>query len=431
MKPIDVSSYARAAIRELLARASGSSTGDMDSVRTICRDVKERGDEAVREYSRRFDSVSVEEFVVPRSYLESSLAEISSELRQALETAAANIRAFHAAQMQSSAKVETMPGVVCWREARPIDAVGLYVPAGSAPLPSTALMLGVPATLAGCRRIVLCSPPKRDGRIDRTVAAVAAFLGITEVYAVGGVQAIAALAYGTKSIERVDKIFGPGNRFVAAAKQLVSIDPNGCAIDMLAGPSEVLVIADETADARAVAWDLLSQAEHDADAQAVLVTTSGVLANGVANELKDASERGGRYAVVRQSLEHVKLLVVQTLDEAMNISNDYAPEHLLINTRNALPLASDVRNAGSVFIGSWSPVAVGDYASGTNHTLPTNGTARSTGGLSLASFQKHVTFQSLSRDGLSAIAPAVVTLAEAEGLPAHATSVLFRLDIAS
>jgi len=363
--------------------------------------------------------------------LESSLAEISLELRQALETATANIRAFHAAQMQSSAKVETMPGVVCWREARPIDAVGLYVPAGSAPLPSTALMLGVPATLAGCRRIVLCSPPKRDGLIDRTVAAVAAFLGITEVYAVGGVQAIAALAYGTKSIARVDKIFGPGNRFVAAAKQLVSIDPNGCAIDMLAGPSEVLVIADETADARAVAWDLLSQAEHDADAHAVLVTTSGALANGVANELKDASERGGRNAVVRQSLEHVRLLVVQTLDEAMNISNDYAPEHLLINTRNALPLASDVRNAGSVFIGSWSPVAVGDYASGTNHTLPTNGTARATGGLSLASFQKQITFQSLSRDGLSAIAPAVVTLAEAEGLPAHATSVLIRLDIAS
>lgn len=431
MKPIDVSSYTAGDIRALLTRPSAVIDGDLDSVRTICRDVKERGDEAVHEYSHQFDGMSAEEFAVPPSYLESSLAGIPLALRQALETAAANIRAFHAAQMQASAKVETMPGVVCWRESRPIDAVGLYVPAGSAPLPSTALMLGVPALLAGCRRIVLCSPPKQNGLIDQIVAATAALLGITEVYAVGGVQAIAAMAYGTKSIERVDKIFGPGNRFVAAAKQLVSVDPNGCAIDMLAGPSEVLVIADETADARAVAWDLLSQAEHDADAHAVLVTTSNVLANAVARELKDSAERGGRNAIVRQALEHVKLLIVPTLADALNISNDYAPEHLLINTQNALSLAADVRNAGSVFIGSWSPVAVGDYASGTNHTLPTNGTARATGGVSLASFQKHITFQSLSRDGLSAIAPAVVTLAEAEGLPAHATSVLIRLDIAS
>ncbi len=431
MKPIDVSSYTAGDIRALLTRPSAVIDGDLDSVRTICRDVKERGDEAVYEYSHQFDGVSAEEFAVPPSYLKTSLAGIPSALRQALETAAANIRAFHAAQMQASVKVETMPGVVCWRESRPIDAVGLYVPAGSAPLPSTALMLGVPALLAGCRRIVLCSPPKQNGLIDQIVAATAALLGITEVYAVGGVQAIAAMAYGTKSIERVDKIFGPGNRFVAAAKQLVSVDPNGCAIDMLAGPSEVLVIADETADARAVAWDLLSQAEHDADAHAVLVTTSNVLVNAVEKELRVAKEHGGRGDILRQALEHVKLLIVQTLDDALNISNDYAPEHLLINTRNALSLAADVRNAGSVFIGSWSPVAVGDYASGTNHTLPTNGTARATGGVSLASFQKHITFQSLSRDGLSAIAPAVVTLAEAEGLPAHATSVLIRLDIAS
>lgn len=398
------------------------------SVENICLDVKRRGDEALKEYSTRFDAAPVSDLKVTTAEIAASQNNASAKLIAAIEQAAKNIRAFHTAQLKKESRIETEPGIVCWRECRPMKTVGLYVPAGSAPLPSTVLMLGIPALLAGCSRIILCSPPRANGSVDRAVLAVAAHIGIGEIYKVGGAQAVAAMAYGTQSLPKVDKIFGPGNQYVTEAKRFVSSDPDGAAIDMLAGPSELLIIADETADARIVAADLLSQAEHDPESRVVLVTTSASMASSTLKELSIQLAQLPRSSVASQSLDNSFALVVNSLDRAAKFSNDYAPEHLIINTREPEALASRIQNAGSVFLGPFAPVTAGDYASGTNHTLPTGGTARWFSGLSVESFQKTITFQSLNHAGLQRLASTLTTLAETEGLEGHARAVTVRLD---
>lgn len=395
-------------------------------VRDICSDIQQRGDEALTEYTKRFDNVDISEFRVTPSEFAEADKSLSDALRTALETAAQNIRLFHAAQIKHEQRIETIPGVICWRERRPIERVGLYVPAGSAPLPSTVLMLGIPALLAGCSRIILCSPPKANGSIDPVVLAAVEMVGISEVYKIGGTQAIAAMAYGTQSIPKVDKIFGPGNRYVTAAKQFVSSDHNGAAIDLLAGPSELLIIADETADPTIVAADLLSQAEHDRHSQVVLVTDSELLAYKVETELKTLLADLPRNKIAAKALEASFIYVTNSLDEAVEFSNEYAPEHLILNVAAPEKIVPSIQNAGSTFLGQFSPVTAGDYASGTNHTLPTGGTARWFSGVSVESFQKTLTFQAISREGLQTLAPTLKTLAEAEGLEAHRRAVLAR-----
>jgi histidinol dehydrogenase len=331
-------------------------------------------------------------------------------------------------QARTEEELETEIGVVCWRETRALETVGLYIPAGTAPLPSTVLMLGIPAILAGCKHIILCSPPKSNGLPDPVVLAAAAQIGLQEVYAIGGAQAVAAMGYGTASVPKVDKIFGPGNQYVTEAKRFVSTDPGGAAIDLLAGPSELLVIADDTAHPHIVAADLLSQAEHDPHSQVVLVTTSERLARVVLEETDRQLKQLPRTSIAAQALESSFVIVVQSVREAAAFSNLYAPEHLIINVRQPNNLVSTIQNAGSVFLGPFAPVTAGDYASGTNHTLPTGGTARWFNGVSLESFQKTITFQSITRDGLKKLAPALTTLAGVEGLEAHARAVSIRFD---
>ncbi|MEX0737066.1 MAG: histidinol dehydrogenase [Bacteroidota bacterium] len=414
--------------RELCLRPSGDSGEPVTAVREICLAVRQRGDDALREYGQRFDTIAVESFKTTKEEFEAARAIVPESILEALGVAAANIRTFHAAQGEPVRLVETMPGVVCWRERRPIETVGLYVPAGSAPLPSTVLMLGIPAVLAGCKRIVLCSPPKKNGSVDPMVLAAAELVGISEVYKVGGAQAIAALAYGTGSIPKVDKIFGPGNKYVTAAKRLVASDPEGAAIDLLAGPSELLIIANVDADPRMVAADLLSQAEHDPSSQVVLVTDSQQLADRVVPELRDMLLRLPRNEIARKALEVSFILVTSSLENAVRFSNEYAPEHLIVNVRTPERFVPMISNAGSVFLGPHAPVTAGDYASGTNHTLPTGGTARWSGGVSVESFQKTTTFQTISTDGIRNLAPTLTTLAEAEGLEGHKRAVTIRLN---
>jgi histidinol dehydrogenase len=414
--------------RQALLRRPGQLQSDTGTiVQELCINIKRRGDDAVREYSKKFDKTDVNVLRVSAEELQTAQKSLSPNIITALQTAIKNIGTFHKSQQNKTQRIVTMEGVECWREARPIERVGLYVPAGSAPLPSTVLMLGIPAKLAGCPRIVLCSPPKSNGSVDPCVLATAAMIGIDEVYKVGGAQAIAAMAYGTDTIPKVDKIFGPGNRYVTAAKQYVSTDADGAAIDLLAGPSEVLIIADEKADPNVVAYDLLSQAEHDADAQAVLVTTSEALAKEVLRILPQRAAEFQRNKIVESSLENSYILIVDNLESALRFSNDYAPEHLIINVCDAESTVSSVINAGSVFVGRFAPVTAGDYASGTNHTLPTSGTARWASGVSLDSFQKNVTFQSITQSGLEHLAPTLTTIASVEGLQAHARAVTSRL----
>jgi histidinol dehydrogenase len=396
------------------------------TVEEICRNVRERGDEALREYSSRFDSAAVCTFSVSPAEIDAARQQVSQDLLAAIEHAARNIRTFHAAQLRDEPPVETEPGVSCWREMRAIETVGLYVPAGSAPLPSTVLMLGIPALIAGCKRIVLCSPPTSKGEIDPAVLTAASIIGIGEIYRVGGAQAIAAMAYGTGSIPKVDKIFGPGSQYVTEAKRIVSSDPAGAAIDLLAGPSELLIIADETAEPRIIAADLLSQAEHDPQSQVVLVTTNERIAKHVISEMGIQLQQLPRKEIIVRALENSFALVAGSLDEALAFSNQYAPEHLIVNTRESEKLVAGIRHAGSVFLGRFAPVTAGDYASGTNHTLPTGATARWTNGVTVESFQKSVTFQSITADALARLTPTLVTLAEAEGLGAHAQAVLAR-----
>jgi histidinol dehydrogenase len=396
-------------------------------VKDICLDIKNRGDIAVNEYSKKFDNKKVQTLRVSTEECEKARQSLSPAFVEALTLAAKNIRLFHESQKIGPQRISTMEGVVCWRESRPIECVGLYVPAGSAPLPSTVLMLGIPAKLAGCSRIILCSPPKANSSVDSVVLATAAMIGIDEIYSVGGAQAIAAMAYGTETIPKVDKIFGPGNRYVTAAKQFVSTDPDGAAIDLLAGPSEVLIIADDSARPDVIAYDLISQAEHDADAQVVLVTSSNNLAEEVRRIVMQCVKEFSRSEFITASLKRSYILVTDSLEGAVRFSNDYAPEHLIINIRNAEEVVSSIANAGSVFVGSFAPVTAGDYASGTNHTLPTGGTARRTNGVSLDSYQKYITFQSITKSGLEGLSPALSAFADIEGLQAHACAVTSRL----
>jgi histidinol dehydrogenase len=415
--------------RAALARPEmGGREALADGVAAIIAETRRDGDAALLRFAARFDGVSLDSLRVPAAELEAAEAALTPPQRAALHTAIDNVRAFHAAQLAAPIEVETMPGVVCRRVTRPIRAVGLYVPGGSAPLPSTVIMLAVPAALAGCPRRVLCTPPQKNGRADPAVLTAARYCGIEEVYLAGGAQAIAALAYGTASIPAVDKIFGPGNAWVTEAKLQVSRDPDGAALDLPAGPSEVLVIADERADPGFVAADLLSQAEHGPDSQVLLVTTSEALADAVDAALAAELAQLPRRAVVREALAHGRTLVARDLDEAFEISNRYAPEHLIVQVADADQWLARIEAAGSVFLGDWTPESLGDYCSGTNHVLPTYGYARAWSGLGVSDFQLAISVQQASAAGFHGIGPTARILAELEGLDAHALAVRLRLE---
>ena len=398
-----------------------------EQVREIVRDVRARGDAALLEFTRRFDGVVLDSIEVGPAEFAAAETALNAEQRQAIDRAIANVRRFHEAQVGTPLRVETAPGVVCERHFRPIDAVGLYVPAGVAPLPSAAIMLAVPSRIAGCPTRIICTPPRRDGTADPAVLTIANLCGVRRVFKLGGAQAIAAMAYGTQTVPKVDKIFGPGNAWVTAAKLQVANDPEGAALDLPAGPSEVLVIADATARADFVAADLLAQAEHSFDAQAVLVTTSSALAEAIVSQIEQQMQGLDRVDTLRKSIGHARLFVVDTLDTALDISNAYAPEHLILQVTAAREWLPKVRNAGSVFLGAWTPETMGDYCSGTNHVLPTYGFARAYSGLSLHDFVKRMTVQELTAQGLRELGPTAITLAALEGLDAHANAVQVRL----
>ncbi len=395
-------------------------------VSAILKAVRDRGDDAIREFAKRFDGADLTELTLPMSDLESAWKSISPEERQALSASAARIELFHEAQVPTTARVETAPGVSCERRWIALDAVGLYAPGGTAPLVSTVLMLGIPARLAGCSRRILATPAGKDGRVDPRLLAAAKLAGVTQVLRIGGAQAIAALAYGTASVPKVDKIFGPGNSWVAEAKRQVAQDPDGAAQDLPAGPSEVLVIADESADATFVASDLLAQAEHGEDSQVLLVSPSRTLLEMTSTEIERQLSDLPRAKIARAALSHARLVLTKDLEEALLISERYAPEHLILQTCDDESLAEKVRSAGAVFLGPWAPEAVGDYTSGPNHVLPTGGAARAFGGLGLESFMRPVSYQRLTRSGLKAIASDVEVLARVEGLDAHGRSVTRR-----
>ena len=398
-----------------------------EAVLGIVADVRNGGDDALRTLTARLDGVELADLRVSREEIDAASASLSPEAIEAIDVAIANVRCFHEAQRSPDIAVETMPGVRCERVSRAIGAVGLYVPAGTAPLPSAAVMLAVPAAIAGCATRIVCTPPRPDGQADPAVVVAAARAGVSDIVKIGGAQAIAAMAYGTPSVPKVDKIFGPGNAWVTCAKSVVSSDPDGAAIDMPAGPSEVLVIADESASAEFVASDLLSQAEHGVDSQVVLVTTSGRLADAVEEQVEQQLRLLSRAEIARGSLQHARVLIVDDLDMAVEVSNRYAPEHLILQCENARALLPAISNAGSVFVGRWTPESVGDYCSGTNHVLPTYGYARSYSGLILDQFMRGMTVQELTRDGLIGLSGTVITLAGLEGLDAHAAAVTRRL----
>lgn len=396
--------------------------------RAIIDEVRARGDAALVRYARELDAVQLRQFEVSRAEFATARGALHAADTAALERAIANVEAFHRATQPTSVGLDVQPGVRCERLIRPIGAVGLYVPAGSAPLPSTVIMLAVPARIAGCGRRVLCTPPQRHGAASAAVLVAAELCGIQQVYKIGGAQAIAALAYGTHSVPKVDKIFGPGNAWVTAAKQLVAADPAGAALDLPAGPSEVLVIADDSARADFVAADLLAQAEHDPHSQAILVTTSRALAHQVAAEVAAQQPARSRGAILQHSIAASRILIVPDLASAISVSEAYAPEHLIIQTRAPRALLEQVHNAGSVFLGQWSPEPMGDYCSGTNHVLPTYGHARTYSGLSVTDFTRRMTVQELSSQGLRDLGPTAATLARLEGLDAHAAAVELRLE---
>jgi histidinol dehydrogenase len=397
------------------------------SVAAIVSAVRSQGDDALRRYTRELDGAELGSFVVTAEEMQRAQSQLQPQQVRALDTAIENVRRFHQAQEAAPLTLETSPGVRCERMSVPIRSVGMYVPAGTAPLPSTAIMLAVPAAIAGCHERVMCTPPTRDGLADPAVLYVARRCEVTRVYKLGGAQAIAALAYGTQQVPRVDKIFGPGNAWVATAKEVVSADPEGAAIDLPAGPSEVLVIADELARPAFVAADLLAQAEHGADAQAILVTPSERLVREVTAELERQLATLPRQAIARQALESARLLVVSGLDEAFAVSNAYAPEHLILQIERAREWLSRVEAAGSVFVGPWSPETLGDYCSGTNHALPTGGSARAWSGLSLLDFTRRITIQEITPGGLKRLGPVAHTLAQLEGLEGHARAVELRM----
>lgn len=396
------------------------------SIRRILEDVRTRGDQALIDLTLEFDGVRISAPSIGADEIARAESSLDAALTSAMQVAARNIEAFHASQRQDPKAIETMPGVTCWRKGVPIDSVGIYIPGGSAPLFSTVLMLGIPARLAGCSDVILCTPPDKQGRVNPAILYAAQLAGIKKIFKVGGAQAIAAMAYGTASVPAVYKIFGPGNQFVTRAKQLVSEE--GVAIDMPAGPSEVLVLADATANPVFIAADLLSQAEHGPDSQVMLVALNEVDTDAIQTEVDRQLNELPRRDVAARALENSRVVIFDSMDMAMRFSNAYAPEHLIINTADAASLAGQVTNAGSVFIGAWSPEAAGDYASGTNHTLPTNGYARAFAGVSLDSFLKYITFQEITTDGIKAIGPVVERMAEAESLQGHKAAITKRLE---
>ena len=411
----------------LLKRPSFDTASLSEKVSAILSEVKAKGDEAIRHFTQQFDGVLLADSSVSEEEMANAESAISPELKTAIQTAASNITTFHQAQITPPEIIETIPGMTCWRKSVGIEKVGLYIPGGTAPLFSTILMLGIPARLAGCRQVVLCSPPGKDGNLHPAILYAAGVAGITQVYKMGGVQAIGAMAYGTETVPAVYKIFGPGNQYVTCAKSLVQGE--GIAIDMPAGPSEVCVLADETANASFVAADLLSQAEHGVDSQVVLVTTSEELIQNVIKETGKQLETVERKTIAALALENSRLVLVKNMSDAIDIVNAYAPEHLIISCNNEDEMADGIINAGSVFIGKYSPESAGDYASGTNHTLPTNGFAKTYSGVSVDSFVKKITYQKVTREGLQNIAATVINMAMAEGLDAHAKAVSIRLDV--
>ena len=410
---------------ELLKRPTQTFTDVEETVKQIFKEVQEKGDTAVAKYTNLFDGIKVQNILVTYEEIEKAKKEVSAELQQAIELAKDNIYKFHFAQKTGKIEVETTEGVSCWQEKRPIKKVGLYIPGGSAPLFSTVLMLAVPAQIAKCKEIILCTPPDKNGNINPAILYTANLCGITKIYKVGGIQAIAGMTYGTETIPQVYKIFGPGNQFVTIAKQFAS--QNGVAIDMPAGPSELLVYADETAVPSFVASDLLSQAEHGKDSQVILVTTSKDVLKNVEEEVYKQLEILPRKEIAQVAINNSKLILVSNEEEGLSLINEYAPEHFIVCSKNEDFFINGIENAGSVFIGNYTPESAGDYASGTNHTLPTNGYSKSYSGVNLDSFQKTMTFQKISQKGIQNIGNAIELMAEAEGLQAHKNAVTLRL----
>jgi histidinol dehydrogenase len=410
---------------QLLQRPGMEQASLEKKVKKLLAKVKAGGDKAIKKMTKEFDGVKIKNLLVSEREIKEAINLVPDELKEAIAIAKNNITAFHNLQLQQEQILETMPGVKCWRKAVGIEKVGLYIPGGTAPLFSTVLMLGIPAKLAGCKEILLCTPPQKDGSINPVVLYTAQLAGITKIFKAGGAQAIAAMAYGTETIPEVYKIFGPGNQYATCAKQLIQSE--NIAIDMPAGPSEVCVLADGTADASFIAADLLSQAEHGADSQVLLVTTSKLLVDKVKEQIDIQIEQLPRKKFALQSLNNSKAIIVNTIDEAIELVNEYAAEHLIISCAEDEIIAEKIINAGSVFLGNYSPESVGDYASGTNHTLPTNGFARSYSGVSVDSFVKKITYQKLSEEGLKNIGKTVEVMAKAEGLDAHANAVKIRL----
>lgn len=410
---------------EIIQRPVSTIAGLKEKVIQVLQTVKVKGDKAVRKFTSRFDGVKLKHIAVSEKERGAAESLVSDELKKALKQAKKNIELFHSTQKETIKEIETMPGIMCWRQSVPVEKVGLYIPGGSAPLFSTVLMLGIPAHLAGCKEIILCTPPARDGSINPAILYAAQLCGITKIFKAGGVQAIAAMAYGTETIPKVQKIFGPGNQYVTVAKQLVQQD--GVAIDMPAGPSELLVIADETSVPEFVAADLLSQAEHGPDAQVILITTNETTIQKVGDAIKEQLKQLPRKVIAKKALKNSKLILTNKIHEAVELSNMYAPEHLILACADAAKVAQQVTSAGSVFIGNFSPESAGDYASGTNHTLPTNGYAAIYSGVSLDSFVKKITYQQLTKEGLENIGTTVMTMAEAEGLAAHKNAIIIRL----
>ena len=410
---------------DLLKRPEIESENLFTQVQTILNEVKSRGDDALYEFNLKFDRIKLDSLLVKEEELQEANTLVSSALKEAIKVAHQNIYKFHSSQQVEEKKVETIAGVTCWRKAIPIEKVGLYIPGGTAPLFSTVLMLAIPAKIAGCNEIILCTPPNTSGKIAPAILYAAQVAGVNKIYKVGGAQAIGAMAYGTESIPKVYKIFGPGNQYVTAAKQLVSL--KNVAIDMPAGPSEVAVLADESANPIFVAADLLSQAEHGIDSQVLLVTTHETLIQEVEEEIDKQLKNLPRRELTEKTLLNSKIILVQSIEEGMDIINSYAPEHLIVEVKNYHEVAKLVINAGSVFLGSYTPESAGDYASGTNHTLPTNGHARAYSGVSLDSFVRKTTFQEITQEGLQKLGPTIEVLAQNELLDAHKNAVTLRL----
>lgn len=410
---------------KILARPTFDTSSLNATVSSILAEVKSGGDKAVISYEEKFDKVQLSSLAVSSKEIEDSEKYLSEELKSAIRTAKSNIEKFHSAQKIETKKIETTKGVICWQKAVAIQKVGLYIPGGTAPLFSTVLMLAIPATIAGCKEIVLCTPPDKDGNVNAAILYAAKVAGVSKIFKIGGVQAIGAMAYGTESVPKVYKIFGPGNQYVMAAKQLVSL--KDVAIDMPAGPSEVQVIADETSNPAFIASDLLSQAEHGIDSQVILTTTNEAIIESVISEIKEQLAELPRKEIAEKALQHSIAILVNNDDELIELTNEYAPEHLIIETKNYNDLADRIVNAGSVFLGHYTPESAGDYASGTNHTLPTNGHAKAYSGVNLDSFIKKITFQEISREGIQNLGATIEIMAENELLFAHKNAITLRL----